>query len=599
MNPLNMDLSKTIFWTGSGISGEYPSCLPLGNSLADFYLESAVGETAAKALKKFWSNGVKSISYFPNASNYGMRLEFIIDAINKLDLEFMNASFSVSTVMQKYRRFPLINGFSRFAATEPNYNHVRLADFAKKGSIVITANYDLCVEYAMGEPTLEIGTHCGVDTIHVLPDYYFYHFHGIAVEKDAVHKMGATISRVKRSLPEPFTEQLIQYFKKGYNIVFLGYSGSDFFDVTPFFRSLPEDVFTGNAIFFSYNEASNSPKILELLRPFQNKFQYYGMTNEFLDKVSSDEKDDCDKIFFEKGKKAKEEKPERWKLEFQKILEEYRKNNALQTYQFMNAFRIASQTGIHIGRLYADWDKRIAKMILDWKNDSPETLKNLIHGTNDLTQTIFGDILSLPEKDASDTFLKAKQLIREITVQPHDRKYERPTKETHISFKDLSERVNRTYDIISSEDRSEKAQDFESYTIQYLCTRSEILLKKWFLGQERKKTLKEISILQKHFEKLSSLPYNKFLYISYFLSLCRKKNLLDTILCPNFIGNDKSLEFEISLEITSMTQLYKTYYNLANIYLIKFRKSLNILKLFKQRKMREKGKKIYHFSQLP
>lgn len=53
MNPLNMDLSKTIFWTGSGISGEYPSCLPLGNSLADFYLESAVGETAAKALKNF------------------------------------------------------------------------------------------------------------------------------------------------------------------------------------------------------------------------------------------------------------------------------------------------------------------------------------------------------------------------------------------------------------------------------------------------------------------------------------------------------------------------------------------------------------------
>lgn len=41
---LGIDPSRTVFWTGAGISTKEPSCLPLGNGLTDAYLEAALGD---------------------------------------------------------------------------------------------------------------------------------------------------------------------------------------------------------------------------------------------------------------------------------------------------------------------------------------------------------------------------------------------------------------------------------------------------------------------------------------------------------------------------------------------------------------------------
>ena len=60
----------------------------------------------------------------------------------------------------------------------------------------------------------------------------------LATDRNIQQNLGATINNVSKSLPLEFTAKLKKSFRDGYDIIFIGYSGLDFFDVRPFFEGL-------------------------------------------------------------------------------------------------------------------------------------------------------------------------------------------------------------------------------------------------------------------------------------------------------------------------------------------------------------------------
>lgn len=76
--------------------------------------------------------------------------------------------------------------------------------------------------------------------------------------------MGATISEIKKGLRKEFGNQLKEWFKQGYSIVSVGFSCSDYFDMTPFFESLAEDTYAGTAIFFQHGNVVEKKSKIKL-----------------------------------------------------------------------------------------------------------------------------------------------------------------------------------------------------------------------------------------------------------------------------------------------------------------------------------------------
>lgn len=93
---LEINPAKTILWVGSGVSHDDPCGLPIGNTLADEYLNSVLGKCEAEKLKQQWKSAIENIPDYPRAKEYNMRLEFIIGVINQIDIEFSNITFKKS-----------------------------------------------------------------------------------------------------------------------------------------------------------------------------------------------------------------------------------------------------------------------------------------------------------------------------------------------------------------------------------------------------------------------------------------------------------------------------------------------------------------------
>lgn len=283
---IGINPAKTIFWVGAGIGANVPCSLPLGNELTDAYLKAALGEELAERFILYWNNHVPQIRdcvqngdwHAPaERDNYTLddvrsgqawerpRLEFIIGEMNKLDQEFQNIRFQKPENRKRYSRKYSINAIRHFAEAEPNYFHFWLADFARAGAMIVTANFDTCIEKALlGDVLPPVSSREGIRGIDTGAGF-IYHFHGVATDRDIQKNLGATVNNISKRLPAEFTEKLKKCFLDGYDIVFVGYSGLDFFDVQPFFREMPEGTYPGKALYLHF--AGMQPSATE---PWEN-----------------------------------------------------------------------------------------------------------------------------------------------------------------------------------------------------------------------------------------------------------------------------------------------------------------------------------------
>lgn len=113
----------------------------------------------------------------------------------------------------------------------PNSLHAFFAEHLALGGQHVTMNFDTCIERAgTGE----------------WPGNALLHVHGRLGHEE----LGATLARIERGLPGEIRTRLsgMLLSPRVSSIVFVGYSGSDFFDVDPFLASLPRGSLAGRQV---------------------------------------------------------------------------------------------------------------------------------------------------------------------------------------------------------------------------------------------------------------------------------------------------------------------------------------------------------------
>jgi hypothetical protein len=206
---------EVCFWTGAGISKEAPTNLPLGIELTHSTIEHfCFPETWETILNRF--SNAKMVDSEGNRKKYP-RLEIILNSVVSV-----NGIESLKTL-------------SSYGNAVPNHYHQFFAQHIIDNGYHITANFDTCIEKAYQQPL-------SLSKITTEPTNLF-HYHGkYSDDQRSLLRLGITINNVAKGLPEESMDRIKKILKNVRFLVFLGYSGSDYFDVNPFFQDLTMDL---------------------------------------------------------------------------------------------------------------------------------------------------------------------------------------------------------------------------------------------------------------------------------------------------------------------------------------------------------------------
>lgn len=195
------DPKQVAFWTGAGISIDAPTAGPSGRTLTD------------RALTGYFLPGL------------GANLSSLYSQLRVLNAQFRPRLETVLDALTEVYGLPgLADVLSDLALASPNLNHEFFARHLHLGGQHITANFDVCIEEASrllgatGRPL---------------------HFHGSLSPGGNVAQLGARIGTIENGFPQAVREGLDRIIRdpEVKVLVFAGYSGSDFFDATPYLQS--------------------------------------------------------------------------------------------------------------------------------------------------------------------------------------------------------------------------------------------------------------------------------------------------------------------------------------------------------------------------
>lgn len=206
--------AATAFFSGAGISADAPTSAPIGNELVDRALAHAFEPGTAETLNGYYSK-----------------------------LELGRCRPRLETVLEIARRVhgdAVLEDLLSDLHAPPNDLHALFAWHAGGGGRHITANFDTCIERA-------------ADTF--TPDVF--HFHGSLGSGE----LGVTLGRIERGLPADIRAALDErLLADGVDlVVFVGYSGSDFFDVDPYLRGIEAGTLAGRRVLWLTHTATVSP----------------------------------------------------------------------------------------------------------------------------------------------------------------------------------------------------------------------------------------------------------------------------------------------------------------------------------------------------
>lgn len=595
LSTLSISLSKTIFWVGAGIGAETPCNLPLGNGLTDAFLKAMLGDEQAEKFILYWNNHIPKIRdsikgnnwnaptsmtvYTPDDVRSGNawerpRLEFIIGEMNKLDQEFQDISFQKLENERRYKRQYAIESLSHFTEAEPNLLHYWLADFARAGATIVTANFDTCIEKALNVVPLSKPTSLdGVRGIETTSGF-IYHIHGVAADENIQSNLGATINNVSKRLPEAFTKKLEKCFQDGYNIVFIGYSGLDFFDVQPFFEGLNSGSYPGKAIYLHFckddreceEAAKRSKRYQYLLNPFAEKVIAYGKSTDFFDILGGNSGVKCTKdvVTIPNSRGTAFEKT---KEQLQGVTSGMTDDDR-QAFYFLNMFRLASQLNINLSNFYPDWGSRISSIYNDWKSDTENagTLCKMFSVRGQINDCIVDDIRFNNWESTNSAYLRVVTDIRPLIRQWDGAHTTLLTnhmswKQAGVSRKILNTCVEETCKILERgafTSLTPEEENIERDTVHYLCGwQMKKMYGLWMIPFVRYTTYRKLKYLLKCIDRLLEFPFSSFMYRTYYLSLCRQRGAIQAMLgqkCTDDNGyyGDLQHEWNICMETPNL-----------------------------------------------
>ncbi|MFX1533815.1 MAG: tetratricopeptide repeat protein [Promethearchaeota archaeon] len=216
---------KFCFLVGSGISVDSPSCLPTGSQLTRILLEQLVPQEESPDILALMNLQRPTMR---NPSDY-LRFEQLIGYLEKFD-----------------HQLQILNSYA--TCTTPNFNHLFLAQMLVQGHTVLTTNFDNLIEYAL----LEIG----VPRKRIYPvinqktwemkfkrnHYPIYKPHGSLIDfrtnQEALGSVKSILTLITRNRGEmfqlePWKRKTLLPLLQSHDLIILGYSGLNDFDVIP------------------------------------------------------------------------------------------------------------------------------------------------------------------------------------------------------------------------------------------------------------------------------------------------------------------------------------------------------------------------------
>lgn len=596
---IDIDIKKTIVWVGAGLSYDSPTNLPLGNTLTDTFLYTMLGDEFAGKFIKYWNEHISKIKEaIHNGHIEGVkyesekdknareqkdrpRLEYIIGEFSKLDNEFADYNFIKEENNKRYGRKKSICSLRHFAEAEPNNNHLMVAECARAGATIITTNFDVCIEKALGVETDCINNpvlNLGVKSIPYGEDKnrYVYHIHGIATDEKIEENLGTTINKVSEPLPKIFCEMIKGLLEDGFCVVFLGYSGSDFFDVGTFFKELAlggktyeRGIYVDHCVDTEMvkKHLSENENYQFLLRPFMDRQIYYGLTEDILKAI-------CHRA----GLKTHFDVSHTAVNAFEMTLNSLKRvvplyKDADCDFYFLNLFRLVSQLNINPGHFCDNWASRLGKICKDWENDGKDTIKRMFLTKGQLNDRILDDIRFNNWNSCNSEYLKIAKQINKYSylwTSKHKTEFTRHMGYLNIPAHEnmLNRYVKDTCRILENGILDEKDADIQRDTMMYLYSRQ---IKKLFVIWKkipilRKSCEKRIRKLVPYYERLLSYSFNRFMYRTYYLYPMRFLNLMHAMMGdvePNEDGfyGDFQHEWDICMETPDLFDASRTIEN--------------------------------------
>lgn len=564
----NKDLSKInenklILFVGSGISSLKPSNLPLGRELTEYYLELAMGKELKDIFLKKWS----TLKFYFSSMQSEIelpRLEFIIGCVDTVDSEFQNK-------IENH----IINGFRSFNNAPYNKNHECINILNNKGALIITTNFDNLIEKKNPNEYNDINKTKDKQDEYL---YYskldnelnsiIYYIHGKASNPE---NLGATIKNIKKKPPQKLIDDFKSKLEDEYSLIFLGYSASDFFDITPLFKSFEENKYQGHTIFFEHfiedNQNKNakkntneyeayqkmkSNKIDNFLIGFKNRKTIHGDTTTFLEDLVG--------IFEKTEFNYDADYKYDWKSNFNLSI-----NKEYEKYQILYTIRIINQLGLNflkdfigkgIFKQFKNIDDLVDKAIEIFfeklginKNISDDELIKVIDlylsQSEDISKLIIHDLKEI-YKNYECEHKKLKIISETIENFRNSSKVSYYNKSKKVKYNELVAKLSANLK------KRENIETLEVYAFNRYVHRMIIQTNILYSTNKAKRKL---SVLFELSEKMISYPYSEYEFLSYYISIFKSNQKISSFLSEEDYAFDieKYLPvIKISLEICSI-----------------------------------------------
>ncbi|MEG1992326.1 MAG: SIR2 family protein [Acetivibrio sp.] len=225
----NMQIDKIILWVGSKVGKKAPSYLPDENEIFEYMAENLFGKKGLQKIKD--------------------KVQEFNECIHQIDCNVEEVIYPKNVIGQwsKIQIVEVNAGLGILQEAPFNINHIYLAMLLAEGVNIITTNIDLCIEKAysawMKEKDcmklsqcengvyLYKGSNKKAGTI--------YHIHGTA---EYIQDIGEHLDINREYFSGAFREAMLEYLKQEYEIYYLGYDGSDIYDVNVFLDLLKRQI---------------------------------------------------------------------------------------------------------------------------------------------------------------------------------------------------------------------------------------------------------------------------------------------------------------------------------------------------------------------
>ncbi len=241
---------NVLIWSGAGISMDAPSNIPSGEGFSKRAITEFMLPSTYTKVEKLYES-LKSEIFRGNKEQKFPRLETVLTAL-------VNA----------YTNDVLRDVLSDVKNASPNINHKFFGKHLDAGGVHVTANYDTCTERC-------------ASTVANDSSHQIVHYHGKYEDEMDISGLGTTLPSISNGLSPNTTGKLLSLLtsKAITTIFFVGYSGTDYFDITPFFMENLQILKDKKIIWHRETEKDRNSETLNLANLLVRK----NISIEFLD----------------------------------------------------------------------------------------------------------------------------------------------------------------------------------------------------------------------------------------------------------------------------------------------------------------------------